>query len=172
RTFTVSKVNQTITFTSPGNKTMLQSPVAVTATSSSGLAVALTSSTFPVCTVAGGQITLKIPGTCTIAANQAGNGVYNAAPTVSRSFAVSKVNQAITFTSPGNKTLLQSPVAVTATSNSGLAVSLASSTTTVCTVAGGQITLKIPGTCTITAKQAGDTVYNAAPTITRSFNVT
>ena len=36
-------------------------------------------------------------GTCTIKADQAGNATYNPAPSVSRSFTVSKASQTITF---------------------------------------------------------------------------
>jgi hypothetical protein len=43
-----------------------------------------------VCTVSGTTVTLLTVGTCTIVASQAGNATYAAAPSVSRSFTVSK----------------------------------------------------------------------------------
>ena len=171
RSFKVSKVNQTITFAAISNKTLAQSPLTVTPTASSGLTVTLSSTTPAVCTVSGFTITLVAAGTCTIAADQAGNTVYNPAPTVTRSFKVSKVNQTITFAAISNKTLAQSPLTVTPTASSGLTVTLSSTTPAVCTVSGFTITLVTAGTCTIAADQAGSTVYNPAPTVTRSFKV-
>ncbi|MGO9332575.1 MAG: midcut-by-XrtH protein, partial [Acidimicrobiales bacterium] len=60
---------------------------------------------------------------CSVQANQAGNATYSAAPTVAHSFTVSKASQTISFGALANKTLAQSPVTVSATATSGLAVS-------------------------------------------------
>lgn len=79
---------QTITFANPGDQALGTSPT-VTATASSGLGVTFTSATPGVCTVtAGGALTLIALGNCTINANQAGNGAFQAAPQVGRSFNV------------------------------------------------------------------------------------
>jgi hypothetical protein len=40
------------------------------------------------CTIAGNTITLLKVGSCTVTAGQAGNGSYNAAPDVARTFAI------------------------------------------------------------------------------------
>ncbi|MHC8606030.1 autotransporter domain-containing protein, partial [Arenicellales bacterium IMCC58067] len=61
---------------------------------------------------------------------------------------------------------------LTASSDSGLTVSLASSTTGVCTVSGTTLTLVSAGTCTITASQDGGGGYLAATDVSRSFSVT
>ena len=170
--FTIAAVkNQTITFTNPGNKRMTASPLTVSATASSGLPVTLSSTTLPVCTASGLTITFVGPGSCTIVASQAGDANYNAAPSVTRTFQISKVNQTITFTSPGNQKMAASPLTVNATASSGLPVTLTSSTTSVCTVIGMTITFVAPGFCTIVASQAGDANYNAAPSVTRSFRI-
>ena len=76
------------TFANPGPQKMIQSPLTVSATASSGLAVTLTSTTLAVCTVNGMTITFAAPGSCTIAASQAGDASYNAAPSVSRTFKI------------------------------------------------------------------------------------
>ena len=51
---------------------------------------------------------------------------------------------------------------VTATANSGLAVTFSSSTPGVCTMAGATVTGVANGTCTIVASQAGNATYAAA----------
>jgi predicted outer membrane repeat protein len=82
---------QTITFANPGAQNFGTTPT-LTATASSGLAVAFASATAAVCTVTtGGALTLVTTGTCTINADQAGNATFAAAPSVSRSFTITAV---------------------------------------------------------------------------------
>lgn len=177
RSFAVVNPTQTITFNAVTNKTMLQSPVNVTAKASSGLAVTFTTTTPAVCTpggVNGSPITLEGAGTCKVQADQAGNAAYFAAPPVQRSFNVSRVNQAITFSTLANKTLAQSSVTVTAKAASGLTVTFTTTTPLVCTAGGtngATITLVGTGTCTVRADQAGDATYNPASAVTRNFVV-
>ncbi len=61
----------------------------VSATATSGLAVTFSSLTPSVCTVSGATVTAVTAGTCTIAADQTGNGSYAPALQVSQSFPVS-----------------------------------------------------------------------------------
>ena len=112
---TAVKTNQTITFAALANRTGAQSPVTVTATASSGLPVTFTTTTPTVCTAGGTNgttITLVKTGTCTVVAAQAGNGTFNAAPSVTRSFTVTKANQTIALGPLPNRTRAQSPVTV------------------------------------------------------------
>jgi hypothetical protein len=62
---------------------------------------------------------------------------------------------------------------VTATANSGLAVSFRSATRTVCTVdaASGLVTALTPGTCIIAANQSGNSTWAQAPEATLSIVV-
>jgi hypothetical protein len=62
----------------------------VTATSDSNLSVVLTSTTQDVCTVSGLEVTMLTAGTCTLAANVAGNSLYAEATEVLRSFTISE----------------------------------------------------------------------------------
>jgi hypothetical protein len=101
-TFIPVTQTQSITFLNPGNKTPNQT-IASSATASSGLTVTLSSSTPGVCTVSGLDIVLTgTVGTCTIVANQAGNGSYASAPSVTQSFQVSAVVVNYTLTYNGN----------------------------------------------------------------------
>lgn len=93
---------QSITFLNPGNKTPNQT-IASSATASSGLTVTLSSSTPGVCTISGLNIVLTgTGGTCTVVANQAGNGSFASAPSVPQSFQVSAVIVDYTLTYNGN----------------------------------------------------------------------
>jgi hypothetical protein len=163
---------QTITFGSIAAQ-MVGTPLTLSATATSGLAVTFTSTTTSVCTVAGTTATFVAAGTCTIDADQAGNSTYAAAPTVSQSFTVngpSLTAQTITFAKPGTQTV-GTPLTLTATATSGLAVTFTSTTTSVCTVAVTTATFVAAGTCTIDADQAGNSTYAAAPTVSQSFTV-
>ncbi len=172
KTFAVTTNTNTITFPQPADTALTAGPVALTATATSGLTVGYTSNTSSVCTVAASSVTLISAGTCSITANQAGNGSFAAAASVTKTFSVLKGAQTISFTQPPDTALAAGPVALTATASSGLSVSFVSNTTAVCTVSAASVTLVAVGQCSITASQAGDANYNAATTVTKTFAVT
>jgi hypothetical protein len=169
---TISGFGQTITFGALGNKTYGAQPFAVSATASSGLTVSFASLTTSVCTVSGTTVTIVAVGACSIQASQAGNASYGPAPNVNQSFTVTQASQTITFGTISSKAYGTAPFTASATASSGLAVSFASLTTSVCTVSGSTVTLVAVGTCTIQAAQAGNANYSAAPNVTQGFSVT
>jgi PKD repeat protein len=166
---------QTITFTStpPGSATVGGAPYAVTATASSGLPVTFSSATPSVCSISGSTVSFVGVGTCTVAADQAGDAEYEPAPQAQQSFAVEKRPQTITFTStpPGSATVGGAPYAVTATASSGLPVTFSSATPSVCSISGSTVSFVGVGTCTVAADQAGDAEYEPAPQAQQSFAV-
>jgi hypothetical protein len=170
-TGTGTALSQTINFDVLANQPYGTAPFPVSATASSGLPVTFNSQTPAVCTVSGATVTLVSVGTCTIQATQGGNANYAAASPVNQSFQVTKASQTITFGALSNQVLGAAPFTVSATASSGLAVSFASTTTAVCTVAGNTVTLVTAGTCTIQATQAGNANYAAATPVDRSFQV-
>jgi hypothetical protein len=88
QSFIVNGEAQTINFGAIPAQTAGAS-IALTATATSGLTVSYTSTNTVVCTVSGETATLNAAGTCTIAADQAGNTTYAAATTVTQNFTVS-----------------------------------------------------------------------------------
>lgn len=173
---------QSIGFASPGDLTLATPSVNLTASSTSGLSVSITSTTPNVCSVNGAALTLLSVGTCTLTASQAGNTSFAAATPVTVSFVVNAASgpslsaQNISFTSPGNQTLVSATPApmsapLSANATSGLPVSFASTTVSVCTVSGITLTMRQPGTCIIAANQAGDASWAPAPTVSVTFYV-
>jgi len=79
--------------------------------------------------------------------------------------------QTITFASPGNQTMGTAAPVLTASASSGLPVTLTGSTGNICTVSGNTLTLVAPGTCVITATQAGDATYAPAEGVNAIFTV-
>jgi mono/diheme cytochrome c family protein len=175
---TSALTSQTIGFTSPGNQTLGVAPVALSASATSGLPVTISSTTPVVCSVSSNILTLLAAGNCGVTASQAGNTTYSAAPGVSHSFTVASAagvvlaSQTISFTNPGAQMLSLTPVTLVASADSGLSVSLNSSTPGVCRISGRSLTLVIAGTCTVNANQAGNSAYAAATTVSHSFAVT
>ena len=85
------RANQTITFGALGSKTYGDAPFTVSATASSGLTVTFSTTTPSVCTSGGtngATITIISAGTCTVQADQAGNGSFAAAPSVQQTFTI------------------------------------------------------------------------------------
>ncbi len=171
QSFAVAKKIQSITFSALSGKTFGAAPFSVSATASSGLAVSFSSLTTSVCTVSISTVTLIGAGSCTIAADQVGNGTYSAASEVTQTFAVASQSQTITFGSLTGRTFGAAPFTVSATASSGLPITFASTTTPICTVSGSTVTLVGAGTCSIVASQAGNTNFSPAPQITQSFSV-
>jgi uncharacterized repeat protein (TIGR01451 family) len=182
QSFFAAKAAQTITFNALPNKVVSDPPFTVSATGGgSGNPVTFSTLTTSVCTLSGtnnATVTIVAVGTCTITANQAGNGNYLAATPVSRSFTVAnKQDQTITFPaqSPSTRAFAAGgtfPVNPLATASSGLAVTYGTATSPVCTVSGTTVTMVKAGTCTITANQAGNASFNAAPQVTQNVTIT
>lgn len=91
--------------------------------------------------------------------------------TLASAYTYALTSQTISFANPGAQIFGTSPT-LSATSDSGLAVSFASTTTAVCTITiGGELTFLAAGTCTIEASQSGDGTYLPAATVQRSFTI-
>jgi hypothetical protein len=175
QSFVISPADQSISFTDPADIASFvpNQSVALTATATSGLTVAFASTTPAICSVSGATATVLSAGTCTVTANQAGNGSYNPAPEVSQSFDIDPADQTISFTDPADiaSFVPNQSVDLTATATSGLTVAFASTTPAVCSVTGATATVLAVGTCTVTANQAGNASYNPAPEVSQSFDI-
>ena len=88
RSFTVSKVSQTITFAEPASQSLTTGSLDLSASASSSLSVSYASSTTSVCTVSGSTVSFVAAGTCSITASQSGDSTYAAATSVTRSFTI------------------------------------------------------------------------------------
>jgi len=127
-----------------------------------------------VCTISGSTVSFVAGGTCTLNANQSGNGVYWPAAQQQQSFSVARAAQTITFTSdPGKVDKDDPPYTVIAVASSGLAVTFSAdpSSAGVCTVSGSTVNFIGRGDCTINANQAGNASYLPAAQVQQSFKV-
>jgi hypothetical protein len=161
------KSNQTITFASIPGTTYGAPDFALNASADSGLTVSYAPSGN--CTMSGSTVHITGAGSCSITASQAGNASYNAAPNVVRSFNIAKANQTITFGALATKRLGDADFAVSASASLALTVSFTSSGN--CTVSVNTVHLVAAGSCTITAHQAGNANYFAAPDVSQTFTI-
>src|SRR5262249_57032698 len=150
------------TSTAPGGAKVGGPTYTVTATATSGLAVTFTidASASTVCTIAGATVSFIGAGTCVIDANQAGNANYNPAPQVQQSFAVTRNDQTISFTStaPAGAKVGGPTYMVTATATSGLPVAFTNHATApaVCSITGSTVSFLGAGTCVGGASRTGN----------------
>ena len=170
------KTDQTITFGSLPDRTMIQSPFPLLASASSGLPVAYSSTPNTVCrldqSTSQTMVRLVGIGTCSITATQQGNATYNSAPPVTRVFTVTQATQTITFAPIPDTPFKDKSVTVSAAASSGLAVSF-STTSSVCSVKKPNIIqFKLPGFCEVRADQAGDANYAPAAPVFQKFTIT
>ena len=161
------------TSTAPSGARVAGAPYRAAATSSSGLAASFASATPSVCAIQASTVSFSGAGTCTIEALQAGDGEYQAAAPAQQSFTVGPGTQIIRFTStaPTSAVAGGTPYSASALASSGLPVTFASLTPSVCTAEGATVSPLAAGTCTIAAGQGGDADYEAAAEVQQSFPV-
>jgi len=123
-------------------------------------------------------LTITGAGTVTVTANQAGNGSYSAATAATQSIQISAATQTINFTDSLPATAIYSTGQVYTLSATGgasgnpVTFSLAASSTPgAATLIGNVLNITGVGTITITANQAGNGGYSAAPAITQSIQI-
>ena len=169
-TVSVGKTDQTITVTTHAPAGALYNTQFTVAATGGGSGNPVTFSSAGACSNSGDTFTMTSgTGTCSVKFDQAGDANYNAAPQVTESVTAQKASQSITFTPLPDKTYGDPDFTVSATADSGLAVGFAASGN--CTVTGATVHLTGPGSCTITASQAGNGNYSAAADVPRTFTI-
>ncbi len=135
-------------------------------------ATSVSSSTTSVCTVSGFTVSDVGAGTCTLTAHVAAGNDYTAADGSPQSFTVSRAT-------PSTPTISDLPASgsygggfnATVSTNGDGATSVSSSTTSVCTASGLNVSYVGVGTCTLTAHVAAGNDYAAAEGSPQSFTV-
>lgn len=162
--FTVNAVGttaQTITFNQPATPATYNTTFNVAATSTSGLTVSIGASGG--CSISGGTVTMTSGTTaCTLTASQAGDATYAAAANVVRTVNAQKAAQTIGAITAPASAAYGTTLTPSATATSGLSVSFAGSGS----CSAGLVIQAGSGDCTVTASQAGNANYEAAPNVT------
>ena len=127
------------------------------------LSIAAASSS--VCSLDGSTVTFNHPGTCTVDADQDGNGDFSAGHG-EQAITVSKIAQPVTFTSTApTDAVAGTTYDVTATggaSGKPVTLSIDPASSSLCSVDGSTVTFAHAGDCVVDADQGGNTDYAAA----------
>ncbi|MCW2785743.1 MAG: Endoglucanase-like protein [Marmoricola sp.] len=171
----VTKYTQSIAFISPvPSSPTVGGTYKPTAAATSGLPVTITrDSSSTGCTFSSGTFTFAGGGPCTVEADQKGNAEYGPAPRVKQVIQLPKLAQTITFssTAPAHA-VVGDTYRPAASASTHLTVKLGlTSASTNCTMTSGLVTFTGSGTCVVTADQAGNAEYSAAPQVVQSIQV-
>jgi len=123
---------------------------------------------------ASNSVSLNSVGQCSIMASQAGDANYLPATAVTRTFAIVKAPQEITFSESEDFYLNSGPLSpdpAEALTSAGLKVTYSATGACSYDLASNTVSLNSAGKCTITSSQAGDANYLPATPITRTFEV-
>jgi RNA polymerase sigma factor (sigma-70 family) len=176
QTIDVPQTAQTVTFeSSEPDSPAVDGTYTVVAGSSSGRSVTLSvdpATTNNACAISDSVVSFHHVGTCVVAATQEGDADL-ASATATQSLDVAKGAQAIDLQPAAPSTArVGESYAFTATGGgSGNEVVVTTSNADVCSIAGSAVAFLNPGNCVISATQAGNDDYEAAPTVTVSVNV-
>ena len=191
-TITIQPASQTITFTAPPAPVIYGvAPIMLSATGgASGNAVTFSMVSGPGA-VSGNTLTVTGAGAIVIAANQAGNANFNAAPAVQQAITVSQASSTlngpalsaqavqVVYSATGSiqvtLTGQYSGAGITTPSGS-ISYTIGTGTAQTAAIASGSATVtvpntQLPGTYTVTVTYAGDANYNAASILTFQVQV-
>ncbi|WP_170845832.1 MBG domain-containing protein [Parapedobacter composti] len=171
-TLVISRARRSIIFPALPEKTYGDTDFAPGATASTGEAVIYRSSDPSVAEITpGGLIRIVGAGTAEITATVAEHPDYMNRPEIRRTLTVHKAAQRITLSAPSEVGRDAGSVPVTATSTSGLSVSLSVDDPEVATLEGNTLRIHRLGTVRITGTQPGDGNHAPAEPVTVTVRV-
>ena len=153
------------------------SPVPLTATSTSGLSVTYTCSDTSIARVVGRTSLLLLrEGDATITASQGGNNQYLPATPVTKTLHVGRAvdtlnTQQIDWQQELTFPLSDDPIPLTATSSSGLPVTYTCNNPSIALIANSTLYLRAEGEATVTASQRGNSQYHPATPVAKTLHV-
>ena len=164
-TITIGRASQSGFFITNVASFVTGSPLTLSASGGQSGGSISWSVTSGICVLSGTSLSATRGGvSCSVSATRAGNTNY-LSTTDSMSIVVDKITQSLTFqSSPPSSTLVGGTYTVSVTSDASLAptVSIANSSSSVCSISAGVVSFLSPGSCVISASQAGNDQYASA----------
>ncbi|HYF33773.1 MAG TPA: hypothetical protein VD994_00675, partial [Prosthecobacter sp.] len=159
---------QVITFLQPPPQGVADT-LTLTATASSGLPVQYEVVSGPA-EVSGNAVTFTGTGSVTLRASQPGDGTYDAATPVERTFSVGISRQVIVFTLPATATA-DTPIELNGMASSGLPITY-TIVSGPATLDGETLVFTGAGTVVVRASQAGNSLFTAAQSVEQTITAT
>jgi hypothetical protein len=159
---------QVIAFDStPPNPGIVGEAYVVSATgggSSNPVTFTIDGSSSSVCTIATDTVSFIGAGTCTINADQAGDGTFDPAPTTPQNVTVRNAQATLAVTGPAGATYGAADATITTSGGSGTGeLTFDAGSSTACSIVAGKLHVtSATGTCAVTATRAADADYAAA----------
>lgn len=162
-----NRANQTLFFQSSASAVNVKGTLTAKSTANSGSSnsITITSQTPSVCSSSTSiaNVTGLAGGTCTLAANKAGDSKYKNAPQVTASITVNKLPQTITANAAPSSVAMGSTVTLSAQSSSGLPVSIPSVANSICNISSNGVVKGLSkGDCKVVVNQSGNAGYQPA----------
>ena len=168
----LGKETQTIAFEDIPIKTINSEPFSLNATASSGLPVTITSMNESVATVSGNVVTIVGGGEVALEASQEGDDDYYPALIAREVLTVKPAGNVITFAEPTeNLKFWMEKEVLNATASSGLPITYTSSNESVAVIDGNELKFITAGEVTVTANQVGNSSYDPAEPVSRTFTI-
>jgi Listeria-Bacteroides repeat domain (List_Bact_rpt)/Fibronectin type III domain/Lectin C-type domain len=111
-------------------------------------------------------------GNCQVGATIDADSTYQSASTSATFIQRTRSAQTITFSALSNVAVNGAAQNFSATSSSGLSVSVLSTNTAICSVSGNTVKPVARGTCTLIASQSGNSSFLPATDVSQSFTIT
>jgi hypothetical protein len=165
---TVTKGDPGLEFTRPGSPVTLGERTLLSASAKNGQPARF-SATGAV-RLDGGYLVADSIGVGNVTAIVDSTALYNSG-SITYDVSVGKLIQSINFPPLGIFSRTDFPFALWAVASSGLPVEYTSSNTNVVDVVGSRVTITGVGVATITASQSGNSIFEAAPSVTRQIAV-
>jgi hypothetical protein len=163
----ITALTQSVTFNPLSSAIYGDSQRSLTASASTSLPVTFSVISGPG-SLSGSNLTITGAGSIVVEATQSGDSLYDSAST-RQTLVVNKANQTITFGSLGNASYGVTPISLTGTSSSSLAVAY-SIVSGPGSISGNSLIVTGSGTVIVQASQAGNDNYNAATDVQSSCN--
>jgi len=168
-TLTIAKIAQTIALTHIDDQIYGVAPIVLNASASSHLPIVFSVVSGPA-SISDSMLIMTGAGSVVIAADQPGDGVYQAADRITQTITIGQASQIIDFKLIDGQTMGASPVSLQATASSGLPVTFAVISGHA-TIQGTLLHLEGAGNVVVMANQAGNVDYIAAPAVSQMFTI-
>ncbi len=168
RIFTINKADQSLQFDEIADQVYSDEPITLSATSTSGLPVSYTVLSGSA-QVKDGELTITGAGTISVQASQSGNGFYNPAESIVRTFEIFKASQTLTFEPLSDTTYGSFVIPLYTEISSGLPVQFIIQGPV--ELSNSSLSIIGTGTVYVSALHPGDDRYFPTDTITRSFAI-
>jgi len=169
-TIVISKLTPDLTFNMPATEEIIDSPLQLNGSTSTGLPIIYTVNSGPGSIINDDDLQFSGTGTISVKAEIASTPIYNSR-SVTDSVDVVRASQAITFNPTTPITYTSSSLPLNGTASSGLPVSYAVLSGPGTMTGGTNLQLSSTGDVVIRASQAGDGNYEPAPDVDKTVSV-